>query len=113
MVSRAENACSDEQIGSGFGLFGHWRSTCAYAEMCAKHYPTILSHSLWTSRRIVVPTTHAQDGVTMSEWMNGGGLGRYTWCVLAAVSCTSDIEEVQRKERQDLIDALDGNSKEE
>lgn len=81
--------------------------------MCAKHYPSILGHSLWTSRQIIVPKEASQSGPSMVQWMNQGGLGRFTWCVLAASTCSPDIEELERKKRQDLMDKINEESSEE
>jgi hypothetical protein len=99
------------QIGTGVGLFSHWKSSSSYAEMCAEHYPRLLAHALWTSRQIIVPrfeanSTQETTNPTMQQWMREGGMGRYTWCVLAAKDCQAEILEVERNRRQAIVDQL-------
>jgi hypothetical protein len=91
-------------LGSGFGLYGHWRKTYQHTLLCAVHYPTIFTHSLWTEQHMVVPPQSAKDGESLKAWVTSGGLGRLTWCILAAQACRGDVEEVQRKKRQQLVD---------
>jgi hypothetical protein len=42
----------------------------------------------------------------MQQWMREGGMGRYTWCVLAAKDCQAEILEVERNRRQAIVDQL-------
>jgi hypothetical protein len=44
------------------------------------------------------------DTTTLEEWIHQGGLGRVTWSVLAAQSCVPDVEDLQRQQRQKLMD---------
>jgi hypothetical protein len=41
---------------------------------------------------------------TLEEWILQGGLGRLSWSILAAQSCRSDVEELERQRRQTLMD---------
>ena len=101
-------------VGSGLGLFAHWRKSALYAEMCADNYPKLMAHALWTSRQIVVPTTiieassteGASGDITLREWMRQGGMGRYTSSVLAATECSAAVQEVENNKRQALIEQL-------
>ena len=42
--------------------------------------------------------------ITLEDWIRQGGLGRVTWSMLAAQSCRTDVEELQRQERQQIVD---------
>jgi hypothetical protein len=45
-----------------------------------------------------------RDIITLEEWIRQGGLGRFTWSILAAQSCRGDVEELQRQQRQRLME---------
>ena len=49
-------------------------------------------------------TTNDTTTTPLLHWIHQGGIGRVTWSVLAAQSCVSDIEELQRQRRQKLMD---------
>jgi hypothetical protein len=91
-------------LGSGLGLYGHWRNTYQQTLLYATHYPNIFTHSLWTEHHMVAPPQVAKDGETLKAWVTSGGLGRLSWCILAAQACRGDVEEVERQKRQQLVD---------
>jgi hypothetical protein len=95
-------------LGSGFGLYGHWRKTYQQTLLFATHYPNIFTHSLWTEHHMVAPPQVAKDGESLKAWVTSGGLGRLTWCILAAQACRGDVEEVERQKRQQLVDEWNG-----
>lgn len=44
------------------------------------------------------------DCVTLDEWIIQGGIGRTSYAILAAQSCEEDVQELQRNERQRIVD---------
>jgi hypothetical protein len=110
--------------GYTFGLVNHWRTGSNTVRQYAQQYPTILAHALATEGRgIAVPPKVVQaseerlgkkddeesdhplptGSVTLEEWIRQGGLGRWTWSILAAQSCRQDVEELQRQHRERLV----------
>jgi hypothetical protein len=84
------------------------------ATNCARRYPKVLAHSLLTDFDVEVPTSvrlesaqesYPSDKVSMEEWINEGGVGRLSYAVLAAQSCDEDIIEMQKGERQRIVEA--------
>jgi hypothetical protein len=100
-------------FGSGFGfclgLYTTWTRSVETAKMYARRYPQILAHALWTESRIVVPPFILNKaggvGEEMEKWILNQGVRHLSFCVLAAQSCQSDVEEVDKQERQRLIEA--------
>jgi hypothetical protein len=90
----------------------------------------LLSHALATDRFIFVPKDVVQaskekveyyesnpeelmsmkpapkclDKPTLEDWIQDGGLARWSWAMLAAQVCLPDVEELQRMHRQKLVD---------
>lgn len=112
-------------MGYSAGLIRYWQTTVWKTHIYAQQYPSIMAHALATgSTNIEVPRHVIQaseerllsltlseeeypakhDAGTLEDWIREGGLGRLTWSVLAAQSCRSDIEELQRKRRERLIE---------
>ena len=118
-------------VGYITGLIQHWRSSERITMLYAKRYPTILAHALFVERNIVVPSSvveaseqaQREEGLdeesegpyslplervksknTLDEWIRKGGLGRLTWSILAAQGCRADVEEIQRQQRQRIIE---------
>jgi hypothetical protein len=83
---------------------------------CARRYPEILAHSLVTNMSVMPPDYLVSDGrmddkpssnddcVTLDEWLIQGGIGRTSYAILAAQSCEEDVQELQRNERQRIVD---------
>lgn len=98
--------------GYTFGLAGYWRSSKKYYEMVATRYPKLLVHSLKCQTfSLEVPPTlvgnNAQvdeQGTQLKQWIAAGGLGRLSLGILAAQACRSDVEEIERGERQRLTE---------
>jgi len=102
---------------------GFWRQSKNKAINCARRYPRIMCHSLLTDFDIEVPA-HVNTGgsleeeikedsnaksmpenLSLEQWILDGGVGRLSSAILAAQSCHEDIIELQKNERQKLLDA--------
>jgi hypothetical protein len=100
-------------LGYTWGCVGFWRQAKKSAMTCARRHPSIMSHALLTEFDIEVPThvvidkTEEKDtkGITtLEEWITQGGMSRLSYAVLAAQSCQEDILELQKNQRQKLIE---------
>lgn len=102
--------------GFGLGLYQNWKQSINLAKNYARNYPQILAHSLWTELQIVVPPSviknnndimeeSSPSSLSMEEWMQSRGLRHLSCCILAAQSCRADVEEVDKQERQRLVEA--------
>ena len=74
--------------------------------MCAEHYPELMVHSLWANHQMRVPRSAIQENIGLLPWMHQGGLGRFTWCILAAKDCRLSVQEIESNKRQSLIEKL-------
>lgn len=45
-----------------------------------------------------------EQGTKLKQWIQQGGLGRLSLSILAAQACRSDVEEIERNERQRLTE---------
>lgn len=105
-------------LGFGVGVWGNWRRVVDRTKQYARCYPQILAHALWTEHRVVVPAhlvvvrsqqpeeDSEPQNHPMAEWVTSQGIQHLTWCVLAAQSCQGDVEEVDKQERQRIVDAF-------
>jgi hypothetical protein len=91
-------------VGFCMGLYGTWKSSVGMVRVFCRNYPTVLAHSMWTEHYQVVPLDIQQDGSTMEDWALNHGYFRLTLCVLAARACERDVREINRQQRQRLID---------
>mmetsp|Transcript_36473 Transcript_36473/g.78757 ORF Transcript_36473/g.78757 Transcript_36473/m.78757 type:complete len:184 (-) Transcript_36473:445-996(-) len=110
-------------LGYTWGCVGFWRQSKNKAINCARRYPRIMCHSLLTDFDIEVPA-HVNTGgsleeeikedsnaksmpenLSLEQWILDGGVGRLSSAILAAQSCHEDIIELQKNERQKLLDA--------
>ena len=106
--------------GYTWGIVSFWRQAKTKATNCARRYPKILAHSLLTDFDVEIPTnvslestsqeSYPSDKVSMEAWINDGGVGRLSHAVLAAQSCDEDIIEMQKGERQRIVEAYSGSS---
>ena len=71
------------------------------AKTYAEFYPQILSHALWTECRIIVPK---DDSFNMEQWISQQSVRHLSFCMLAALSCRNDVMEVDKLERQRLVE---------
>uniref|UniRef100_A0A7S2UDD7 Uncharacterized protein n=1 Tax=Attheya septentrionalis TaxID=420275 RepID=A0A7S2UDD7_9STRA len=109
-------------LGYTWGCVSFWRQSKKKAINCARRYPKILSHSLLADFDIEVPahvntgsseeegkkhsnTIVRENTTSLEQWILDGGVGRLSYAVLAAQSCHQDIIEMQKSERQKIIDA--------
>ena len=108
-------------LGYTWGMVAFWRQAKTKAINCARRYPKILAHSLLLDFDVEVPkdvSLERCDGsnedikeesyteqVHMEDWILNGGVGRLSYAVLAAQSCDEDILEMQKNERQKLVDS--------
>jgi len=96
--------------GYSFGLVSYWYSVKRMALKYALKYPTILAHALTTERGLEVPPSvmksalDHKEGENLQKWIVSGGLGRLSLSILAAQSCRNDVEELERQERQRLME---------
>mmetsp|Transcript_60572 Transcript_60572/g.179544 ORF Transcript_60572/g.179544 Transcript_60572/m.179544 type:complete len:101 (-) Transcript_60572:335-637(-) len=86
---------------------------------CARRYPKLLVHSLLINHDIEVPRDVLEEsgvvehrphaggcggGNGLERWICGGGIGRLTFAILAAQDCREGVEEMQKEERQRIVD---------
>lgn len=93
--------------GYTFGLVSYWKASVKWCDTVARNYPTLLNHALRTQQPFAPqepPSTVMSDGGELEAWIKRGGLGRLSMCVLAAQACRNDVEEIERNERQRLMD---------
>lgn len=99
--------------GYSFGLFSYWKTSVKWCDRVAKRYPTLLIHALRTQPHAVeVPPSDASEG-KLETWIKQGSLGRLSQCILAAQACRSDVEEIERHERQRLTEEYQQTQSEE
>ena len=94
--------------GYTLGLYQYWRQAKRLAETFAQQYPTLMVHALVTERFTEIPPSVMEStdygGATLHKWILEGGLGRLSMSILAAQSCRNDVEELQRQDRQRLME---------
>jgi hypothetical protein len=102
-------------LGFGLGLYATWRKAVETTLVYAGHYPHILAHALWTDSRIIVPpsvlpepesseSSSSEPSTAMVDWVQRQGMREFALCVLAAVTCQKDVQEVDQLVRQRLIE---------
>jgi hypothetical protein len=108
-------------IGFCLGLYATWKKAIKMTMTYAHYYPLILAHSLWTDSHIIVPPSvlhqsnktefNSEDTVVgpinsaMGAWIQSQGMTNFALCVLAAMTCQKDVNEVDQLVRQQLIEA--------
>jgi hypothetical protein len=92
--------------GYTVGLMIYWHGAKRLAITYAQRYPTLLAHALSTERLVEVPKTVIQEDnpEKLEQWIVEGGLPRLSMSILAAQSCRNDVEELERQERQRLME---------
>jgi len=83
--------------GYGFGLYHFWGKCKKDTLAMAENYPRILSHELWVQWQ-VRPVGNVQ------EWLLRGTMQQWAWSILAMQGCQADVAEVERKQRDQLIE---------
>lgn len=101
-------------LGYTLSCVGFWKRSKGKAVACARRYPKVLAHSLLANLDVEVPAdldmNENRDGrgvegkQTLEYWIQSGGMGRLSYAILAAQGCEEDIAEMQKSERQRLID---------
>lgn len=102
-------------FGYTWGCVSFWKQSKSKALTFARRYPRVMAHGLsnlnFTGTVPFAPAETARDdrgveegGNVLEEWILAGGIGRISYAILAAQSCEEDIFEMQRKQRQELID---------
>lgn len=108
-------------IGFSWGCIGFWRRIKSQALNYAARYPKILAHSLSVTHNVEIPRevmlmkddgTDRREGVDgttgkngrLERWISTGGLGRLSFAILAAQDCREDVEEMQKEERQRIME---------
>ena len=103
--------------GYSFGLVSYWYNAKRMTLKYAQKYPTILAHALTTERGLEVPPSvikcilDPEKGESLQQWIISGGLGRLSMSILAAQSCRNDVEELERQERQRLMEEHQENKR--
>jgi hypothetical protein len=122
-------------MGHTFGLYHHYRSSKNDAMKLARNFPSILAHAMWTECGVIVPPSvvkateercqhcsgkvdgempttattpmiHANNrDMTMDQWIQRNGYKMVGFAILSVPSCTEDVEEIIRRERESLIQA--------
>jgi hypothetical protein len=92
-------------FGYSFGLAAYWKASVKWCDNVALKYPTLLIHALKTNPYVVeVPPVEGNEDGKLVDWVKQGSLGRLSLCVLAAQACRNDVEEIERAERQRLME---------
>lgn len=107
-------------VGYTWGCFGFWRQSRIKTMNCARRYPKLLAHALLINFDVEVPDNvnleatdnHPKSEIEVSkssnnsleEWIKSGGVGRLSFAMLATQSCDEEILEMQKSERQRLVD---------
>lgn len=112
-------------VGFGLGMFGNWKQAVDRTKQYARYYPQILAHALWVEHRVIVPEpvlrasidasaphkktaskygSIQQQQQPMVDWVTDQGVRHLSMCMFAAQSCRSDVEEIEKQERQRLMD---------
>jgi hypothetical protein len=47
-----------------------------------------------------------QPPIILEAWVQSYGLGHFSYCILAAMSCEKDVQEAEKQQRQQLIDSV-------
>jgi hypothetical protein len=116
-------------MGYTWGMVAFWNRSKTNMMSIARRYPRILSHSLLAEFDVTVPSHVNTDSIagskeesesdkdfgrarygdisetSLEQWIVDGGIGRVSYAVLAAQSCREDVVEMQKNQRQKLIDA--------
>mmetsp|Transcript_28032 Transcript_28032/g.62397 ORF Transcript_28032/g.62397 Transcript_28032/m.62397 type:complete len:192 (+) Transcript_28032:219-794(+) len=118
-------------LGYAWGCVGFWRISRKKAINCARRYPKILAHEMLThfdievpenvdvsrqqqeacGREVAVVTNNrfdSQKDMTMEQWIQSGGVGRLSYAILATQGCEEDISDMQKNERQVLVEEYSG-----
>lgn len=94
--------------GYTVGLLTYWHGCKRLALTYAQRYPTLLAHALSTERFVDVPDSvmeaNKSDDKVLEDWILEGGLPRLSMSILAAQACRNDVEELERQERQRLME---------
>jgi len=95
--------------GYSFGLAAYWKASVKWCDNVARKYPTLLTHALKINPYCVeLPPSSISDGDGQGEklekWTKQGSLGRWSMCIIAAQACRNDVEEIERNERQRLME---------
>lgn len=101
-------------IGYTWGCIGFWKQSRKKALACANRYPKVMAHGFLTNFDMEVPPTVSmetgeykegqQKKQSLEEWICTGGIRRMSYAILTAQSCEEDIAELQKNQRQQLID---------
>jgi hypothetical protein len=112
-------------LGFGLGLYATWRQAVRTTLVYAGHYPHILAHALWTDSRILVPpsvlpepkeehdvsSSAGAPSTALVDWVQRQGMREFALCVLAAMTCQKDVQEVDQLVRQRLIEESSSQQK--
>jgi hypothetical protein len=99
VVAPAVASSSSSRRRSGTSS-SHPRSNVVPPQSAANETTTLSTATTTTLSTLSTTTTSP-----MEDWIRQGGIGRLTWSILAAQSCRNDIKDLQRQERQKLMDA--------
>jgi hypothetical protein len=96
-------------IGFGLGLYATWQKAVRTTLIYAGHYPHILAHALWTDSHIVVPSSilppqeqESSESSAMVDWVKSQGMREFSLCILAAMTCQKDVNEVDQLSRHKI-----------
>ncbi|KAG7347585.1 hypothetical protein IV203_016290 [Nitzschia inconspicua] len=114
-------------VGHTFGLYHHYRQSRNDSLTVARNFPSILAHAMWTEFGVIVPSDvvsateercrqHngkvdkqiAQDiakknAAMMDQWIQLQGYKMVGFAILSVPQCAENIEEIQRQERNNLM----------
>mmetsp|Transcript_12248 Transcript_12248/g.17086 ORF Transcript_12248/g.17086 Transcript_12248/m.17086 type:complete len:190 (-) Transcript_12248:285-854(-) len=110
-------------FGYTYGCVGFWKLTKSKALSYARNYPKVVAHSLQTNFDMEVPKHVAMEssikeeeddkqlkakvpapGQSLEQWISKGGIKRLSYAILAAQGCEEEIVEMQKKQKQKLVD---------
>ncbi|KAG7337638.1 hypothetical protein IV203_030983 [Nitzschia inconspicua] len=114
-------------VGHTFGLYHHYRQSRNDALTVARNFPSILAHAMWTEFGVIVPSDvvsateercHQHSGkvdkqiaqdiakknaAMMDQWIQLQGYKMVGFAILSVPQCAENIEEIQRQERNNLV----------
>lgn len=110
--------------GYSLGLLTYWKPAQKTMLTCAQRYPrnsgTQFALGRLDKRSSVSPKCQRDSSDrhgdsknrlverktnALEDWIQQGGLGRWTWSVLAAQACRADIEELEWKQRERFVES--------
>ena len=93
-------------VGYSVACVSFWQLEAIRALDYIRRYPRLVEHQLQIE---FAPLADFNEREPIGQWVHGGGmlgrLGRLSWAVLAAQSCTPSVKQIQEAERQRVVES--------